>query len=444
MKLFGTDGIRGKASEYPISAEVALGLGRAFATLILKGKKGKAKLVIGRDTRISGTMLEEALIAGINSAGADALPIGVIPSNAVSYFIGLHGCDGGLMISASHNPADENGMKFFSSDGFKISEEMEDKVEEILLSKKFVTATEPGSAFRVRGVKEDYIRFITGSLKGNDLSGLKIAVDAGNGSASYIVKDLFFELKADTTILNNEPDGANINEGGALFPQRLQKLVVKNKLDAGIALDGDADRLVMVDELGNVVDGDSLIAIAALNLKRDNHLKEDTVVVTDYSNVGLDDSLSGFGIKVVRVKTGDKHVSDEIFRKSYSIGGENSGHLIFPEFSRTADALLSAVQLLNAMKEQGKKLSELASVVKKYPQVLVNVAVREKKPVEEIHSVAARIKEGEALLKGRGRVFTRYSGTENKLRILVEGKTEKEIKGIADSIASAVKSEIGA
>lgn len=444
MKLFGTDGIRGKANEYPITADVALGLGRAFVTLISKGKKGKAKIIIGRDTRISGTMLEEALTAGINAAGADALPIGVIPSNGVSYFIGLHSCDGGVMISASHNPANENGMKFFSSGGFKISEEMEEKLEDVFFAKKITAAPEPGSAFRVRGVKEDYILFITGSLKGNDLSGLKIAVDAGNGSASYLVKDLFFELKADATIINNEPDGSNINDGGALFPEQLRKLVAEKRLDAGIAFDGDADRLVMVDELGNVVDGDSLIAVAALNLKRNNRLNKDTVVVTNYSNSGLDSSLSGFGIRVVRVKTGDKYVSEEIFRNDYRIGGETSGHLIFPEFSKTADALISAVQVLNAMKEQGRKLSELASVVKKYPQVLINVAVREKKPVEEMRSVAAKIKEGEALLKGSGRIFTRYSGTESLLRILVEGKTEKEIKRIADSIASAVKSEIGA
>jgi len=367
MKLFGTDGIRGKANQYPITVEVALDLGKAFVTLITDNNSNndkKIKIAVGKDTRISGAMLEEALIAGLNSAGADAVPFGVIPTNGISYLIGLHGCDGGIMISASHNPADENGFKFMSADGFKFSSELEKQLESIFFSKKFAKAT-PGSVFRLRDIKLDYISMVVDSLRGNNLAGLKIGVDTGNGAASHLVKDLFSELKAEARIINNEPDGTNINKGGALFPEQLQKIVKENKLDAGIAFDGDADRLVMVDEAGDIIDGDALIAIAALNLKNNRKLNKNTIVVTDYSNRGLDDSMQKLGIKVVRTKTGDKFVSAELFNNDYSIGGETSGHFIFPEFSKTADAMLASVQILNAMKLQNKKLSELAAVVKK-------------------------------------------------------------------------------
>jgi len=439
MKLFGTDGIRGIANKYPITADVALDLGKAFVTLISGNKK--IKVAIGRDTRISSNMLEEALIAGITSAGSDALPLGVLPSNGVSYLLTREGCAGGIMVSASHNPADENGFKFFSSEGFKLSETQERQFEKIFFSKKFTTSV-PGSVFRVRDVKLNYISFIVDSLKGNNLSGLKVAIDTANGSASYLVKDLFSELKAEATIINNEPDGTNINKDGALFPRQLQKLVKSENFDAGIAFDGDADRLMMVDEFGNIIDGDSLIAIAAINLKKNNRLNKNIVVVTNYSNIGLDNSMKECEIKVTRVKTGDRHVSEELFRNKFSIGGENSGHIIFPEFSKTADAVLASVQILSAMKEQNKKLSELASVVKKYPQVLVNVAVKEKKSLEKIPAVMAKIKEAENILGNAGRVFVRYSGTENKLRILVEGQKQKEIKELADSIAEAVKHDL--
>ena len=443
MRLFGTDGIRGKVNEWPITADAALGLGKAFVALVSKNNGGKIKIAIGRDTRVSGSMLEEALIAGVTSSGADALPFGVVPSNAVSYLLQLKDCDGGIMISASHNPADENGFKFFSSEGFKVPEEAEKELERIFFSKEFVKSETPGSVFRVRDVKQNYISMITDSLQGSDLSGLKVAVDAGNGAASYIVKDLLHELKAEATIINNEPDGNNINKGGALFPEQLQKLVRENKLDAGVAFDGDADRLVMVDELGNVVEGDALIAAAAVNLKTKGKLNKNRVVVTGYSNIGLDVSLRKLGINVTRVNTGDKNVGNELFKHRLSVGGESSGHILFPEFSKTADAVLSSVQILNVMKEQGRKLSELAAVLEKYPQILMNVDVREKRELNGMPAVISKIKEAEKKLGGNGRVFVRYSGTENKLRILVEGESESEIKKLANDIAEAVKSEIG-
>ena len=444
VKLFGTDGIRGVANKYPITAEVALGLGKAFVTAISKSEPNKKiKIVVGRDTRISGNMLEESLIAGINAAGADVLPLEVIPSNAVSYFIGLHDCEGGVMISASHNPADENGMKFFSGKGFKLSETEEEKLEEIFFSRKYVQA-EPGTIYRVRDVKQGYISMVADSLRGADLEGLRIGIDAGNGAASYIIKDLFHELKATAEIINNEPDGHNINAGGALSPGQLQELVKDKKLNAGVAFDGDADRLVMVDEHGNVLDGDTLIAIAALSLNRNGRLKGSTIVVTDYSNMGLDRSLDEHGIKVVRVQNGDKYVSQALFQDGYSLGGENSGHIIYSQFAKTADALVAAAQILALMKEQGSPLSELSTVIQTFPQIIINVDVVERRNLDEMQAVKTKIMEAENALQPNGRVFVRYSGTEMKMRILVEGQNKNEIQKYANSIAAEVQSAIGA
>lgn len=437
-KLFGTDGIRGVVNEYPITAEVALELGKAFATFSERGK-----IIIGRDTRDSGNMLEDAFIAGLTSVGADVLPVGVIPSNGISHLIQANKCSGGVMISASHNPSNENGFKFFSSDGFKLSETAEQKLENIFSSKKFTTAKNPGSVFRVRDAKQNYIEMIVNSLKGNNLEGLEIGVDAGNGSASDYVKEIFSQLKADATIINNDPDGNNINENcGALHTQPLQKLVGEKKLDVGVAFDGDADRLVMVDEKGNKVGGDELLAILAVNLHKKARLKKNTLVVTEYSNSGLDDSLKELGVNVVRTNPGDKNVSKELFDNDYSVGGETSGHMIISEFSKTADALIAAIQILNIIKESGKKLSELASVVKKYPLTLINVPVKEKKAIGNMPSVFAVIKESKSQLD-KGRIFVRYSGTEKKMRILVEAESEEAANNFANEIAEAVKAEVG-
>lgn len=445
MKLFGTDGIRGVAGRHPITPETVLELGKSLVTLISEKKPAdgeKTRIAIGRDTRISGSLLEESLISGITSSGADAALLGIIPSNAVSNFICVQGCDAGVMISASHNPPEQNGLKFFNAEGFKFTERDEDRLEEIFSSKAFVSG-DTGSVSRVKSAKEDYVSMIAESLGESDLSGLKMAVDPCNGAASGIVRKLFSRLKCDTVIINNDPDGNNVNNGGTLFPEKLQSLVKDGNFDAGIALDGDADRLVMTDENGNALDGDSLIGIAAIHLQKNGRLPENTVVVTNYSNLGLDHSLKGPGIKVLRVQTGDKFVSQALFENNYAIGGESSGHIVFPEFSRTADALIAAVQILVILKESGKKLSELASSIKKYPQVMVNVAVREKKNPESMPPLMAKIKESEKNLGSGGRVFVRYSGTESKLRILVEGKEEKELKRIAAEIAQIAESLIG-
>lgn len=435
MKLFGTDGIRGKAGIFPITEEVARLLGKAIVTLV--ASEGAPRIIVARDTRASGVGLESALVAGIVDAGGEALMLGILPSNAVSFAILREHASAGVMISASHNPAEDNGLKFFNREGFKLSGEQEAEMEALLSSKKFSSGKGKES---ILGDYTPYLDFLAGN---GNLAGLRIGVDAGNGAASFIVKDLFRQLGADAIVINNNPDGSNINaDCGAMFPGKLQALIIEKKLNAGIALDGDADRLVLVDETGKVVDGDAIIGIAALHLKSRGKLASDTIVVTDYSNSGLDESLEKAGITTLRVKTGDKHVSEALFGNGYSIGGENSGHIIFTGLSKTADALLAAVQVLQAVNESGKKLSALAAAIQKYPQVLLNVDVREKRDISSMPEVASAIAAGEKAL-GQGRVFIRYSGTESKLRILVEGKSETQIKEIAERIAKAVRSEIG-
>ena len=445
MKLFGTDGIRGVVGGHPITPEAVLDLGKSLVTLISEKKPAdgeKTRIVVGRDTRLSGSLLEESLISGITSSGADAELLGIIPSNAVSHFTFANGCDAGIMISASHNPAEQNGLKFFNAAGFKFSGPDETRLEEIFSSKAFVSG-ESGSVSKVPGAKENYVSMLAGSISGNDLSGLKVAVDPGNGTASGLIKGLFNKLRCESVIINNEPDGTNINYGGALFPEQMQKLVKEGNFDAGIAFDGDADRLVMTDEKGNVLDGDSLIGIAAIQMQKSGRLTKNTVIVTTYSNLGLDNSLKEHGIKVLRVQTGDKFVSQSLFENNYGIGGESSGHIVFSGLSKTADALMASVQILNVAKESGRKLSELASAIKKNPQVMVNVAVKEKKNFESMPLLMAKIKDAGKALGSSGRVFVRYSGTENKLRILVEGKDGKELKRMAAEIAEVAASQTG-
>ena len=438
-------GIRGVSGKHPVTPEAFLDFGKSFVTLISenKGHGEKIRIVVGRDTRNSGKVLEKSLIAGITSAGADVSLIGIMPSNAVSHLVLVNGFDGGLMISASHNPSEQNGLKFFNAEGFKLSESEETRLEAIFSSKSFVSSGE-GAVSEISGAKENYIAMILNSLKDPSLSGLRLALDPGNGAGFSVIKEVFRKLDCSTAIINNQPDGNNVNCGGALFPETLQNLVKEGGFDAGICLDGDADRLVMTDEKGNLLDGDSLIAIAAINLQKKGKLNGNTVVVTDYSNSGLDNSLKKHGIKVVRVKTGDRFVSQALSENDYSLGGELSGHIIFSEFSRTADAILASIHVLNALKEEEKKLSELASVIKKYPGFTLNVAVKEKKSLESMPLLMERIKKTQEILGKEGRVFVRYSGTENVLRILVEGQHEKELKRMAEEISETFKSQLGA
>ena len=438
MKLFGTDGIRGRYGEHPITRESAGNLGRAMATFLARGKKCP-KVMIARDTRGSWKDLEPALAKGAADAGASVKLLGALPGNAVSFYVRNEKAQGGIMISASHNPAEENGFKFFNSAGFKFSEAQEREIEGILASESF--GSSPGNIARTGSAA--YLGFLRKSLHG-DLKGLKIAVDAGNGAASGIAGEIFGSLKAEAKIINCEPDGTNINEGcGAVSPQELQRVVREDRLDAGAAFDGDADRLAMADENGSLIPGDALIAAAAAWLKKKGRLKGSAVAVNDYSNGALEPFLEARGIRVSRVRTGDKFVSAELSEKNYSFGGESSGHIIFFDLARTSDAVLSAIQILGMMKQDGVKLSELAGGMKLLPQAAVNVEVREKREIRLMDGVAGAVQEAEAELGSEGRVFIRYSGTESLMRILVEGKSESKIKRHADKIAGEARQAIG-
>lgn len=432
MKLFGTDGIRGKFGEYPINAEGAKHLGQALVTFL---NTNNPKIVVGRDTRGSGPDLEAALVEGITSAGGDALLIDILPSNAVSYAIQQSKADAGVMISASHNPADDNGFKFFRSDGLKINDLQQEKIESLVENKDFAKGEGHSSELTT-----DYIDFLAKST--GSLQGLYVMVDAGNGAASGIAEEVLKKLGADVVVINNNPDGSNINKNsGALNPEQLQKAVMNDDFQVGIAFDGDADRLIIVDDTGFILDGDQILALLASHLKEQGKLHHNTIVVTEYSSAALDAKMKELGINVERVDVGDRHVSNALFSHHYSLGGEKSGHVIISDIAKTADAFLVALQVLKIMTDKGKSLSQL-TILDLYPQVQVNVDVKEKRDLATMPKVQIKITEAENALEGHGRVFIRYSGTENKLRILIEGEKQEDIKAYADSIASAVKEEL--
>ncbi|MEK6854289.1 MAG: phosphoglucosamine mutase, partial [Nanoarchaeota archaeon] len=344
-ELFGTDGIRGKANHYPITTKVAEDLGKAVVTLVATGDE-TPKVVIARDTRASGAELQKAFVRGIIDAGGEALLLGVLPTNAVSFAVQRENADVGMVISASHNPADENGFKFFNSHGVKFSEEEENALEQLMEARDFRVVGAGPKERDIEGYRA-YKESLIQSLDGKALKGLRVAVDAGNGSASYIVHEIFEKLGAEVYVINNKPDGNNINHNcGALFPQQLQRLVREKGFDCGVALDGDADRLAMVDENGNVVDGDGLILAMAKEMLRQGKLAKNTVVVTEYTNTAVDDELEKIGVRTVKVKVGDKYVYEEMAKSGYSLGGEQSGHIIFSG-NATADAILAALQILS-------------------------------------------------------------------------------------------------
>jgi phosphoglucosamine mutase len=447
-KLFGTDGIRGIANTYPMTPEMALKIGKATADIFRNGKK-RHKILIGKDTRISGYILETALTAGICSMGVDVLLVGPIPTPAVAHLTKSLCADAAIMISASHNPPEHNGIKFFSSQGIKLPDSVEEEMEKIILSKdisaEHINGTLIGKAYRIDDARGRYIEFAKNSIENSSLAGLKMVLDCANGSAYSVAPDIFRELGADVVILNNNPDGLNINiECGSQHPEQMMKTVKKEKADIGIALDGDADRVTMVDENADFVDGDHIMAMCALDFMKRGKLNKNTLVATVYSNLGLDEAITKAGGRVVRVQNGDRYVIKEMLKHNYTIGGEQSGHIIFAHQTTTGDGVIASLQVLNLMKKTGKKLSELANCMHTYPQILKNLHVKEKKPFDEMPSVQKVLKDSEDRLKGRGRVFVRYSGTENICRIMVEGKDDKEIEGIAQDIYDAFKKEIGA
>ena len=447
-KLFGTDGIRGAANAYPMTPEVVLNVGKAVAHVFKKkcGKE-KPKFVIGKDTRLSGYMLENALSSGIASVGADVLLVGPMPTPAIAHLTKSLNADAGIVLSASHNPAEDNGIKIFSEDGYKLPDIVEDEIEKYVLSEEVKTEHVKGDligkAYRIEDAKGRYIEFVKASVKSMSLKGLKIVLDCANGAAYNTAPHIFSELGAEVIVLNDKPDGLNINlDCGALHPEKMMEVVKKEKADIGIALDGDADRVIVCDEKGRSVDGDHIIAICAIEMKESGTLKKNHVVVTIMANKGFDIAMEKKNIKVVKTKVGDRYVVDEMRKKGYVLGGEQSGHILFSDYTTTGDGIISALQLLRVMKERGEKLSKLAGCMKSLPQVLVNVAVKEKKSINKL-KVNKDIKSAELQLGKKGRVLVRYSGTQNLCRIMIEGENKSEIRKMANDIAKAMKKEIG-
>ncbi|ABP66230.1 phosphoglucosamine mutase [Caldicellulosiruptor saccharolyticus DSM 8903] len=446
-KLFGTDGVRGVANK-ELTCELAFDLGRAGAYVLTETKQ-KPKILIGKDTRISCDMLEAALCAGLTSVGADVYLAGVITTPAIAHLVKSHGFDAGIMISASHNPYEFNGIKFFNSQGFKLSDQIEEKIEDIILNKKWDEV--PHAQFDAIGrinrveLKKDYQEYLKSTLNAASFKGFKIVIDCANGAASAIAPEVFEDLGAEVVVINNQPDGTNINKNcGSTHLQALQEEVVKNKADFGIAYDGDADRTLFVDEEGNTVDGDKIMLLLAQNLKQQGRLKRNTLVVTVMSNMGLFVAAKELGINLEVTKVGDRYVLEKLLEGGYSIGGEQSGHIILLDYATTGDGILTSLQLTKLIRESGKKLSELGKIMKVYPQVLVNAKVENGK--KDLYSkdpvILEAIKKVEEKLNGKGRVLIRPSGTEPLIRVMIEGEDYEEIKKDADNLASLIESRL--
>ncbi len=447
-RLFGTDGVRGVANMEPMTAEMALQLGRAIA-YVFKKEARRHKIVIGKDTRLSGYMLESAMVAGICSMGVDALIVGPLPTPGIAFVTSSMRADAGVVISASHNPYQDNGIKFFSKDGLKLPDELELLIEEFIFENQDPshrpTAREVGKAYRVDDARGRYIVFAKNAFpKDLTLDGVKIAIDCANGAAYKVAPAVFSELGAEVIQSGVDPDGENINHNcGALHPDNVARVVRETKADIGIALDGDGDRCIMVDEKGKVVDGDCILAISALAMIKEGALKKNTLVATIMSNSGLEEAIERGGGRVLRTAVGDRYVMEEMLKNGYNLGGEQSGHIIFLDHTTTGDGIITALQILKRMVLEGKKLSELSGVMQSYPQVLLNVRVKEKRDLNSISSVTEALDAIKKKLRNKGRVFIRYSGTEPLARITIEGEKEDEINAMANDLAKILRNEIG-
>lgn len=447
-KLFGTDGVRGVANLDPMTSETAMQLGRAAAHIFMR-RAGRHQIVIGKDTRISGYMLESALMAGICSMGVDVLVVGPMPTPAIAFLTRSLRADAGVVISASHNPYQDNGIKFFSNDGFKLPDDVEARIEELIVSDEIrhlrPTADLIGKAYRIDDAEGRYIEFAKRSLpKDLDFQGIKLVVDCANGAAYKVAPTVLRELGATVEVIGNKPDGMNINAGcGAVHPEVLQESVRRHHADIGIALDGDADRAVFVCEQGTVIDGDHVMAALGLDLQQHGLLAKQTLVGTVMSNFGLELSMAKAGIKLIRTPVGDRYLLERMLAEGYNFGGEQSGHFIFLDHNTTGDGLISALQMLSLLKRTKKPLSELAKAMTAVPQVLVNIQVKRKPALESIPEVDRAIQEHNRRLNGSGRVVIRYSGTEPLLRIMVEAEQSSVVKEVADDLARVVREHIG-
>ncbi len=447
-RLFGTDGARGIANT-ELTCELAMQIGRAAAVVLTRhSQEEKPMILIGRDTRISSKMLEAALVAGLCSVGADVTLIGVIPTPAVAYLVGKYDCDAGIMISASHNPVEFNGIKIFNNQGYKLSDEIENEIEALILDTPdqipLKQGVELGRVFQRRSAVHDYVNHIASSIDG-DLKGLRIAVDCANGSASTTADLLFRSLGADPVIIHAEPNGENINDRcGSTHMESLRVYMMEHNCQAAVAFDGDADRCLAIDENGDDVDGDKMIAIFAKDMKERGCLANDTAVVTVMTNLGFFHFTEKEGIKTVATKVGDRYVLENMRQNGHVLGGEQSGHIIFSDYASTGDGQLSAVQLLSIMKRTGKSLSELASIMERFPQVLLSVqadAVAKDKFNQDEDLKQMIVDKDDALGKD-GRILVRPSGTEPIIRVMVEGKDHQEITNIAKEIVSLIESRI--
>ncbi|MEO5657437.1 MAG: phosphoglucosamine mutase [Nitrospiria bacterium] len=449
-RLFGTDGVRGTANIEPVTAETAMKLGRASAYLFKKHRTGHHRFVIGKDTRLSGYMLESALTAGICSMGVDVLLVGPMPTPAIAFLTKSLRADAGVVISASHNPFEDNGIKFFSHEGLKLPDGVEQEIEELVFSgvldQDRPTARDIGKAFRVDDADGRYIEFTKNTLpKGMQFDGLKVVVDTANGAAYKVTPMVLRELGADVITIADRPNGTNINQHcGALYPEALQKAVLAHHADLGIAHDGDADRVIFCDEHGKIVHGDQILALCALELERNGRLAGHTVVATVMSNLGLEITLRQAGISMLRTAVGDRYVLERMLKDGFVFGGEQSGHIIFLDYNTTGDGLITALQVLAIMEKTGKRLSELSTCMTVLPQVLVNVRVADRRNLETIPAYAAALSDMERRLGPQGRILVRYSGTEPLVRVMVEGEDFSVISGVAEELADTLRTAVGA
>jgi phosphoglucosamine mutase len=447
-QLFGTDGIRGVANVDPMTGELAMQLGRAIAHLF-KEVKGRHRIVIGKDTRLSGYMLETAMASGICSMGADVMLVGPLPTPGIAFITTSMRANAGVVISASHNPYYDNGIKIFSRDGFKLPDDMEQRIEEFIFTNHFhslrPTASEVGKAHRIDDAVGRYVVFLKNTFP-NDLTldGLRVVLDCANGAAYRVAPTVLEELGAEVIPIGVEPNGENINAGcGSLHPEMISRVVVEKGADMGIALDGDGDRIVFVDSKGREVDGDHILAICGLELLSQGRLNQKTVVSTVMSNMGLEKSIERAGGRVIRTRVGDRYVVEEMVRGHFNLGGEQSGHTVFLDYNTTCDGVLTALQVLAIMRRNERSLDELGHVMESFPQVLYNVKVQEKRDLSQIPEIDRKVKMIESALGKSGRILIRYSGTEPLLRIMVEGEKEDELHQYAQDLVEVVKKHLG-
>jgi phosphoglucosamine mutase len=443
-KLFGTDGIRGVANQYPMTPELVLRVGKAIASLF-RNASHRHRILIGRDTRLSGPMIEDALVAGISSMGVDALTVGVLPTPAVAFLTMDMKADAAIMISASHNPFEDNGIKIFQGNGLKLPDDAEARIEALIASESLGQPAPYGAAIgrtkAIFGADGRYAVFLKNAFpKALSLEGLKIVVDCAHGAGYRIAPLVLEELGAEVIPIGNNPDGMNINlKCGAMHPEIVAAAVRKYKAHAGIALDGDADRVIFADEKGKVIDGDHIMAICALDMKARKQLRKNTVVATVMSNMGFEIAMKEAGIRLIRTQVGDRYILEQMLKKGYNLGGEQSGHIIFLDHTTTGDGILSALQVLAVMKKRERPLSELAAVMSTLPQVLVNVTVEKRKDLESVPVISQAIANAEKKLAGKGRILVRFSGTQALCRVMIEGPSQQEITSMANELVEVIK-----